>query len=117
MSRRALKRRYGRSSGAGGPPDTMNVIDRHGGFTAMTKTGREGELLYKRTIGQSSLAGDSLWRPGSLLKRSTTGKLIDYARNSFYQNNNDVTVALYRVPGYRYPVAVWIDNRTGARIA
>ncbi len=115
---RALLRRYGHAE-QGAPPHTMHVIDRHGGFTAMTKTGRGGELLYKRAEGQgqSSLAGDSLWRPGAVLKRGATGTLIDYARNSFYQNNNDVTVALYRVPGYRYPVAVWLDNKTGERIA
>ena len=116
-SRRGLKKRYGHASPHAGPPETINVIDGHGGFTAMTTKGVGGELLYKRSNGHSSLGGNSVWRPGSVLKRSTTGKLIDFARNSFYQSNDDVTVALYRVPGYRYPVAVWIDNQTGARIA
>jgi hypothetical protein len=31
--------------------------------------------------------------------------------------NNDVTMATYKVKGYRYPVMVWFDNATGHRIA
>jgi hypothetical protein len=31
--------------------------------------------------------------------------------------NNNVTLALYKVPGYRYPVMVWFDNVSKRRIA
>lgn len=82
------------------PPSTLNVLDQHGGFTAIT-TKRD----------------DTLWRPGKLLKGNTTGTLIYYSEYSFYQNNNDVTRAVYKVPGYRFPVCTWFDNQTGKRIA
>jgi hypothetical protein len=82
------------------PPTTLNVIDQHGGFTAITT---------KR--------GDSLWRPGSLLQRNTIGTLVSHDEHSFYQTNNNVTKAIYKVPGYRYPVAAWFDNTTGQRIS
>lgn len=42
---------------------------------------------------------------------------MQYNPKSFYQTNDDVTQALYKVAGYRYPVAVWFDNKTGRRIA
>jgi hypothetical protein len=89
-------------SGTAFVPDTINVLDRHGGFTAVTT---------KR--------GDTLWRPGRVLKGTTTGTLVPSSvkRKSFYQTNNDVTKALYKVPGYRYPIAVWFDNKTSERIA
>jgi hypothetical protein len=89
-------------SGVAFVPDTLKVLDRHGGFTAITT---------KR--------GDTLWRPGHVLKRGTTGTLIPGTvnRKSFYQTNNDVTQAQYKVPGYRYPVVVWFDNKTSKRIA
>ena len=82
------------------PPQTINVLDRHGGFTAIT--GKHG---------------DTLWRPGAVLKRTTTGTLVSHDECSFYQTNNDVTKAIYKVAGYRYPVCCWFDNATGERIA
>lgn len=84
------------------PPPSINVIDGHGGFTAVTRGG---------------LGGDTLWRPGRLLKKSTVGRLVQYNSKSFYQTNDDVTQALYKVAGYRYPVSIWFDNKTGRRIA
>jgi len=87
----------------GKPPTRINVLDNHGGFTAETKG---------KTMGTGSL-----WRPGNVLKGSTQGVLFHTDRSSFYQNNNDVTKATYKVPGYRYPIFVWFDNRTGKRIA
>ncbi len=81
------------------PPKATNVTDRHGGFTAITT---------KR--------GDTLWRPGKLLKTSM-GALVSYNQNSFYQSNNDVTMAIYKVRGYPYKVALWFDNKSGERIA
>jgi hypothetical protein len=84
----------------GGPPPTeINVLDQHGGFTAETTN------------------GNTLWRPASLLKHGETGTLVKVNPKSFYQVNNDVTMAHYRVPGYRYPVVLWFDNKTGHRIA
>ena len=120
----ALKRRYGRSSGGGFPPEELNVLDRHGGFTEVTvprswasAIRAAGPLLRKSTEHRSGITGNTLWRPGGLLKKGTIGRLIDFATNSFYQMNNDVTVALYKVPGYAHPVAVWFDNATKERIA
>ena len=60
--------------------------------------------------------GDTAWRRGSVLKRGTTGELVDFDERSFYQLNDDVTLAVYRVQGYGYPVLVWFDNMTGKRI-
>ncbi len=84
---------------SGAPPHQLNVLDGHGGFTAETT---------KR--------GDTLWRPGTVLK-STTGTLVKHDPRSFFQTNNDVTKATYKVAGYRYPVIAWFDNRTKHRIA
>jgi hypothetical protein len=93
----------------GQPPSPINVLDNHGGFTAVTR------------------GGNTLWRPGAILsqvlpgalglKRGTTGALQSFDPKSFYQTNNDVTKAIYKVPGYGYPVAVWFDNKTKMRIA
>jgi hypothetical protein len=91
----------------GRPPATMNVLDERGGFTAITKKRR----------GESAIRGETLWRPGAVLKGETTGSLQESDPRSFYQTNNDVTQAIYKVRGYRYPVAVWFDNRTGTRVA
>lgn len=84
------------------PPITMRVIDEHGGFTALTKSGS---------------AWNTLWRPGSILKKSHIGTLVTYREKSHFQNNNDVTVATYKVPGYNYKVVLWFDNKTGKRLA
>jgi len=81
------------------PPAETNVLDRHGGFTM-----REDD-------------GDTVWRPGHLLKKGTTGTLVSFDEKSFYQTNSNATCATYRVPGYRYPVLIWFDNATGDRIA
>jgi hypothetical protein len=115
------------------PPEETNVIDGHGGFTSESKMpyymkginrfdmeGRQSSLqeaLKGSRAARELPIGDTLWRPGRLLKKSTTGTLLAYDKNSFYQTNNDVTVAIYKVPGYGYPVILWFDNRTGERIA
>ena len=83
------------------PPQRISVMDNHSGFNAITT---------KR--------GDTLWRPGNVLKRcSPIATLISYDTNSFFQNNNDVTKAIYKVKGYRYPIVLWFDNNTERRIA
>lgn len=88
------------------PPDTIDVLDQHNGFTALTTHTNKHPNI-----------GNSLWRPGDLLKRGTVGTLVDYREDSFYQNNDDVTVARYKVAGYNRPVLCWFDNSTGNRIA
>ena len=102
------------------PPKKIDVIDSHGGFTiesepppSRLKHHSHFNLTERRTLH----IGDTLWQPGRVLERGTTGKLVSYDNDSFYQTNNDVTIAMYRVPGYDYPVLIWFDNTTGKRIA
>ena len=130
-------------------PETLNVLDRNAGFTAVTlspayvKVVQDGSVT--RAIGKCN-AGERLerspddyqdgkltpvfvrwakvwrenntvWRPGALLLKGTIGTLDETRERSFYQNNNNVTQGLYRVPGYRLRIAVWFDNQTGKRIA
>ncbi len=83
----------------GRPPVTVNVLDQHGNFTIETES------------------GDSLTRVGDRLKLGTTGALIDFNGDSFYQNYDNVTEARYKVKGLARPALVWFDNRTGKRIA
>lgn len=113
------------------PPRELNVLDRHGGFTIESKppywyAGERFDLDHRRRAirfasGKNealrNLIGDTLWRPGRILKKSTVGKLVDHDSRAFYQTNNDATLAVYRVPGYGYPVLAWFDNKTGERLA
>lgn len=93
------------------PPTTINVICDDmsvPGFTIETKAGtywRPANVLIGRTFA------------GREVKDPTTGTLIDYKENSFFQNNNNVTMARYKVPAYRYKIVAWFDNRDGRRIA
>jgi hypothetical protein len=83
------------------PPAKINVLDQHKGFTAVTT---------KR--------GDTLWRPGLVLRgNQPIGTLIRFDEHSFFQNNNDVTKAVYKVKGYRYNIVIWFDNQSRRRIA
>lgn len=84
------------------PSLTTNVLDKNGGFHAETKGRRSGTC--------------TLWRPGHVIG-DPTGVLQSFDEHSFYQMNNDVTIARYKVKGYRYPVLCWFDNKTGERIA
>lgn len=104
------------------PPEQTDVLDAHGGFTCESKP---PSSVYRRFDERERVwndrswsmpHGDSLWRPGALLRAGTTGQLFDFDESSFYQNNDDVTLALYRVPGYGYPVMCWFDNRTRRRV-
>lgn len=107
------------------PPTQLNVLDSHGGFTAESKMPYlRGILKPKRfdiaarlkANNQVLRIGDTLWRPGSILK-DISGDLLAYNEKSFYQTNNDVTQAIYRVRGYNYPIIAWFDNSTKHRIA
>lgn len=97
------------------PPQEIDVLDSNRGFTAITPSMRyrweNGRYVVRMT------EGNTLWRPSFIAPKGTVGKLVEYKTNSFYQTNNDVTQAIYKIPGYRYRVAVWFDNRTGERIA
>ena len=88
------------ASGSGfTPPRTVNVVDKHGGFTAITRSG-------------------TLWRPGQVARGSTVGSLLpgSIKHDDFYQNNQPVTSALYKLPGYNYKVKIWWKP-SGERIA
>jgi len=77
------------------PPNVMDVTDKHGGFTVEVPSG-------------------SLWMSA---RENMCGTLESYDEESFYQGNNDCTLALYKLRSYRYPAMVWLDNKTGERLA
>lgn len=88
------------------PPNEIKVIhnDPVPGFTI-------------ETVGRVN-GVNTLWRPVQvLLGRPKIGYLRSYKENSFYQNNDNVTEARYKIRGYRYPIICWFDNETGERIA
>lgn len=120
------------------PPTTLNVLDSHGGFTAITTAPTHVKIIKDPVKGEREAnpedytptlrypfvrwekvtrERDTLWRPGSILKISSHGTLQEFDENSFFQTNSNVTKAIYRVQGYRYRIAVWFDNETGNRIA
>lgn len=82
------------------PPKVLDdVRDRHGGFTAVTRRG-------------------TLWRPGMVLEQyGYRATLESFDEDSWYQSDDDVTCATYRVKGYGYPIHVWYSNNDGHRIA
>jgi hypothetical protein len=83
------------------PPPKINILDKIGGFTAMTK----GGTLYR---------GPSIAK--KLLKKGSIGTLARFNERSFFQTNNHVTQATYDVPGYGYHAIIWFDNKTRRRI-
>ena len=110
------------------PPAQVTIIDRHGGFAIESKPpwyeAERFDFAQRERAARTRLdyrrfgVGDSLWRPGSVLKgRKPVGELLAYDPRSFYQTNDNVTLAVYRVRGYGYPVLIWFDNATGRRIA
>jgi hypothetical protein len=79
-------------------PATLNVLDKHYGFTAVLPD------------------GDTLWRPGHLLK-NPVGVLVESSvAPAQYQNLMGCSSALYKVEGYRYPIRVWMTS-DGKRFA
>jgi len=96
-------------------PTTLNVLDKHNGFTAITRSrGYERDSNGWKRVWQEC---DTCWRPSALLRKGTIGTLVETDEKSFYQRNNNVTKGIYKVPGYGYRIAVWFDNVTGERIA
>jgi hypothetical protein len=92
------------------PAGTMDVLDQHGGFTALTP---------KYAWGTTRLSHyETLWRPGDVAKQGTTGALVPgtVKRDDFYQLERPVISAEYKLPGYRYRVKVWF-RPDGSRIA
>lgn len=80
------------------PPTVLpSVLDSHGGYTVLTR------------------CGNTLWKPGSTVG-DPSGSLVSFDEKSFFQQNNDVTRALYRVGGVRDLVIVWFDNETGLNV-
>jgi hypothetical protein len=81
------------------PPRTLNVVDKHGGFTAVTRSG-------------------TLWRPGQVARGGTVGSLVpgSIKHDDFYQNKQPVVSALYKLPSYNYKVKIWWEP-SGQRIA
>jgi len=115
------------------PPNVLNVLDKHNGFTAITKSlqhvaervGPRGIYLdvdntcvglFTRWV-KVYRENNMIWRPGQLLYKGTFGTLVWTDEHSFFQTNNNVTKAIYKVPGYRLRIATWFDNVTGERIA
>ncbi len=83
------------------PPQKMNVVDKHGGFTIVdTKA---------RTLLPRGAHDATLWRPGSATKGSLEGTLVagSVRRDDFYQVHQPVVSALYKLPRYSYKVKVW----------
>lgn len=81
------------------PPQKMNVVDSHGGFTIVTARG-------------------TLWSPASVAKGGLEGSLVPASikHNDFYQNIQPVVSALYKLPRYSYRAKVWW-RPNGERIA
>ena len=120
------------------PPAALCVVDRHGGFTAITRTKVSVKIVLDPIAGERVARSEdytptlnkpfvrwekrmveagTLWRPADVLKGNTVGALEEYDEQSFFQLNNNVTKAVYKVHGYQYRVAVWFDNVTKERIA
>lgn len=78
-------------------------FDRHGGFTI--ESGDRGGSRY------------SLWRPGIALGNHEPDAVLISSEPSFYQRNDNVILACYKVKGYRYLILAWFDPATGERIA
>jgi hypothetical protein len=104
------------------PEKTFVFDDERMGFTAITRAptyekrfNEDGSFKQWDKVWRER---DTLWRPCWMLNRyGTIGTLQEYDEKSFYQNNNDVTKAIYKVKGYHYRIAVWFCNKTGKRIA
>lgn len=98
------------------PPKKLNVLDRHGGYTSLRRVkGYERYDLHLNCLvdGPPQWSG-TCWRPGSRLS-DPMGTLVEYDEDSFYQSNNNCTMAIYRL-GRRY-AAVWFNNTTKERVA
>jgi len=83
------------------PPRILRpMLDRIGGVTVLTPK------------------KNTLWKPASALSRGRgEPQLVDFNPRSFYQTNNDVTEAFYKLQGYPMKLVAWFDNPTGRRIA
>ena len=91
--------------------DEVRISDQHGGFTILERRHESGRALYWAEF-------NTLWQPLPVVgNHSAPGKCFLVDNHSFYQLNDDVTEAYFRVEGYRETVLMWFDNKTGKRIA
>lgn len=98
------------------PPKEVDVLDKHGGFAAITTPAYGSRKRFPAIV--NGRYGNTLWRSGNqVLRGRCVGTLVEYIEKTFYQLNDDVSMGVYKVPGYSYPVAIWFDNKTGKRIA
>jgi len=79
------------------PPQSLDVLDGAPSFTAYVD---RGTLLL---------------RPAKALATGTTGHLISH-RDFNHIRLGWVTMGLYDVMQYPYPVAIFFDNQTGDRL-
>jgi len=103
------------------PPTSITVLDTNGGFTAVTTLAHGQTKRFPALVGKDQRHGGTLWRQGRVLKKKgiwhIVGYLVEKNEKTFYQMNDDVTLAIYRIASYPYPIAVFFDNKTGKRIA
>lgn len=109
------------------PPDILsNILDDNNGATIISKfnfskgptKGILKNLSYddqKKVFNNHGF--DTLWRPARVFKNDYEGVLIGVNENSFYQNNDNVTIGFYILYKFPYIVVCWFDNATGKRIA
>jgi hypothetical protein len=63
-------------------------------------------------------SGDTIWKPARDLPNGVDfGYLIVANYKSFYQNNNNATMAYYQFNQTKKTFVAWFDNATGERIA
>lgn len=78
------------------------IFDRHGGFTALTRSG-------------------TLWRPAYVLERvaptETEMTVVTTELGRYFQLTEPVAWIDCKIKGYGYVVRAYIDQRTGERIA
>lgn len=86
------------------PPSELHVLDRRGGITAVVRELlREGRKVQSKT-----------WYPGTILKTSRKGSLVETETGSL-PDGTIVVTGLYRVLGYGFRVVATFDGKTGKR--
>lgn len=102
---RVARHRAGEPTNFVPPSHVNNVLDRQGGITIQTFTGR-GSLRSPSTLR----------RPGRVIHYSQEGELVRHESGRFYQTIEPVTWAYYRVPGYNRLVIIYWNEITGERV-
>jgi hypothetical protein len=98
-------------------PEKFDVLDKHQGFLAVTGllgvAGPSVTVANKLTAEELTQAVSYTnfnirWRPGSTLKKGTVGTKVAEAAEMRGDEMTGVTTVLYKVPGYRNLVLVWL---------